>query len=134
MWPLHISWIIFTLVTTSNTQIRAFYVHLTSPQQYVKYTDFSKSKFRSYDPRRYTPEHSHISYHSYFLMCTIRTYIIHKLFINSCNCRTTQCFTSVWNIFLYTRYMHISIHKLFLTDAIVALHSAFMCITLHHST
>ena len=35
-------------------------------------------------------------------MCTIHTYIIHKLFINSCNCRTTQCFTTTtmvkWNI------------------------------------
>ena len=50
MWPLHMSWIILTLVTTTNTQIHANYVHLTSPQQCVKYTDFSKSKFRSYDP------------------------------------------------------------------------------------
>ena len=45
-----------------------------------------------------TPEinswtYSH-SYHSYFLMRTIHTYINHKLFINSCNCCTTQCFTT----------------------------------------
>jgi len=61
MWPLHISWIIFTLVTASNTQIRANYVHLTSPQQSVKYTDFSTSKLRSYDPWKQTPEHTHIA-------------------------------------------------------------------------
>ena len=62
-------------------------------QPCVKYIDFFKSKFGSYDPRRQTPEYTHISYHSYFLMRTIHTYITHKLFINSCNCRTTQCFT-----------------------------------------
>jgi len=77
--------LVTTLVTTTNTQIHANYVHLTSPQQCVKYTDFSKSKFRSYDPWKQTPEYTHFS----FLMCTIHTYIIHKLFINLCNCRTT---------------------------------------------
>jgi len=61
MWPLHTSWIMLTLVTTTNTQIHANYVHLTSPQQCVKYTDFSKSKFRSYDPCKQTPEHTHIA-------------------------------------------------------------------------
>ena len=83
-------------------------MHLTPPQQCAKYIDFFKSKFRSYDPRRQTPEHIHISYHSYFLMCTIHTFIIHKLFINSCNCRTTQClhvyyFTITQRKYTYTR-------------------------------
>ena len=88
------SWIMLTLVTTTNTQIHTNYVHLTSPQQCVKYTNFSKSKFRSYDPWKQIPEYTHFSFHSYFLMCTIHTYIIHKLFINLCNCRTIQCFTT----------------------------------------
>ena len=50
-----------TLVTTTNTQIHANDVHLTSPQQCVKYTDFSKLKYRSYDPWKQTPEHTHIA-------------------------------------------------------------------------
>ena len=85
------SWI---MLTTTNTQIHANYVHLTSPQQCVKYTDFSKSKFRSYDPWKQIPEYTHFSFHSYFLIRTIHTYIIHKLMINLCNCRTIQCFTT----------------------------------------
>jgi len=81
-------------------------VHLTSPRQCVKYTDFSKSKFRSFDSRRQTPEHTHISYHSYFLMRTIHTYIIHKLFINSCNCRTTQCFHVYYSTITQRKYTY----------------------------
>ena len=67
-------------------------MHLTPPQQCVKYIDFFKPKFRSYDPWRQTPEHIHISYHSYFLMRTIHAYINPSVNLNSCNCRTTQCF------------------------------------------
>ena len=52
------SWI---MLTTTNTQIHANYVHLTSPQQCVKHTDFSKSKFRSYDSWKQIPEHIHIA-------------------------------------------------------------------------
>ena len=53
-------------------------MHLTPPQQCVKYIDFFKPKFRSYDPWRQTPE-TYISYHSYFLCVRSMRTSVHKL-------------------------------------------------------
>ena len=132
MWPLHTSWIMLTLVTTTNTQIHANYVHLTSPQQWVKYTDFSKSKFMSYDPWKQTPEHTHIATIAISLCVrSIRTSSIsYSLTHATAALHSALPPQQWWNISLYVQYIHSSIHKLLLTHVIAALHSAFMCITL----
>jgi len=90
MWTIHTYIIHKLFVNLCNCRTTQCF----TTQPCVKYPNFFKSKFRSYDPRRRPPKHIHISYHSYFLMRTIHTYVIHKLFINSCNCRTTQCYTT----------------------------------------